>query len=54
AELIKYIDVAESVYERVYENNQISNSLVVNLNRVMDEIKKQAKRKKFEVEISFY
>ncbi|MDV7675894.1 hypothetical protein V8Q14_05065 [Acinetobacter baumannii] len=45
AELIKYIDVAESVYERVYENNQISNSLVVNLNRVMDEIKKQAKEK---------
>ncbi|MFW6408836.1 hypothetical protein ACOCIS_16480, partial [Acinetobacter baumannii] len=23
AELIKYIDVAETVYERVYENNKI-------------------------------
>lgn len=42
AELIKYIDVAENVYERVYENNQVSNNLIVNLNRIMAEIKKQA------------
>ena len=39
AELIKYIDVAENVYERVYENNQVSNNLIVNLNRIMAEIK---------------
>ncbi len=46
AELIKYIDVAENVYERVYENNQISNDLIVNLNRIMAEIKKTGRRKK--------
>ncbi len=45
AELIKYIDVAENVYERVYANNQISNNLIVNLNRIMAEIKKQAAEK---------
>lgn len=45
AELIKYIDVAENVYERVYENNQFSNNLIVNLNRIMAEIKKQAEEK---------
>ncbi len=45
AELIKYIDVAENVYERVYENNQVSNNLIVNLNRIMAEIKKQAQEK---------
>ncbi|EPH2787006.1 hypothetical protein ACLD07_19060, partial [Acinetobacter baumannii] len=28
-ELINYIDVAETVYERVYENNKISNNLIV-------------------------
>ncbi|RJE49507.1 hypothetical protein AMS70_05015 [Acinetobacter sp. JS678] len=41
AELIKYIDVAENVYE----NNQVSNNLIVNLNRIMAEIKKQAEEK---------
>jgi hypothetical protein len=45
AELIKYIDVAENVYECVYENNQVSNNLIVNLNRIMAEIKKQAQEK---------
>ncbi len=51
AELIKYIDVAENVYERVYENNQISNDLIVNLNRIMAEIKKTGRRKKSEIKI---
>ncbi len=45
AELIKYIDVAENVYERVYQNNQVSNNLIVNLNRIMAEIKNQAAEK---------
>lgn len=45
AELIKYIDVAENVYERVYENNQVSNNLIVNLNRIMAEIKSRPKKK---------
>ncbi len=45
AELIKYIDVAENVYERVYENNQVSNNLIVNLNRIMAEIKNRPKKK---------
>ncbi len=44
-ELINYIDVAETVYERVYENNKISNNLIVNLNRIMAEIKNQAAEK---------
>lgn len=44
-ELIKYIDVAETVYKRLYENNKISNNLIVNLNRIMAEIKNQAAKK---------
>ncbi|MCU4551612.1 hypothetical protein KTI87_03070 [Acinetobacter nosocomialis] len=52
AELIKYVDVAESVYEQVYEKNQISNNLVVNLNRLMTEIKKQAEEKKLKLKYS--
>ena len=52
AELIKYIDVAETVYERVYENNKISNNLIVNLNRIMAEIKNQAAEKKLKLKYS--
>ncbi|MDH2651277.1 hypothetical protein R4612_18720, partial [Acinetobacter baumannii] len=48
-ELIKYIDIAETVYERVYENNKISNNLIVNLNRIMAEIKNQAAEKKLKL-----
>ncbi len=50
-ELINYIDVAEPVYERVYENNKISNNLIVNLNRIMAEIKNQAAEKKTQIEV---
>ncbi|OTU48628.1 hypothetical protein CAT36_17965 [Acinetobacter pittii] len=52
AELIKYIDVAESVYDRVYENNSISNNLIVNLNRIMVEIKNQAAEKRLKLKYS--
>lgn len=52
AELIKYIDVAENVYERVYQNNQVSNNLIVNLNRIMAEIKNQAAEKKLKLKYS--
>ncbi|WP_336004893.1 hypothetical protein [Acinetobacter pittii] len=52
AELIKYIDVAENVYNRVYEDNQISNNLIVNLNRIMEEIKKQAEEKNLKLRYS--
>ncbi|MDC4255314.1 hypothetical protein NQ622_15285 [Acinetobacter baumannii] len=51
-ELIKYIDVAETVYERVYENNKISNNLIVNLNHIMAEIKNQAAEKKLKLKYS--
>ncbi|CAI3151395.1 hypothetical protein ACT4YY_07030 [Acinetobacter baumannii] len=51
-ELIKYIDIAETVYERVYENNKISNNLIVNLNRIMAEIKNQAAEKKLKLKYS--
>ncbi|MDH2651278.1 hypothetical protein R4612_18725, partial [Acinetobacter baumannii] len=49
AELIKYIDVAENVYERIYQNNQVSNNLIVNLNRIMAEIKNQAAERKLKL-----
>ncbi|OCZ69182.1 hypothetical protein [Acinetobacter pittii] len=52
AELIKYIDVAESVYDRVYENNSISNNLIVNLNQIMAEIKNQAAEKRLKLKYS--
>lgn len=52
AELIKYIDVAENVYERVYQNNQVSKNLIVNLNRIMAEIKNQAAEKKLKLKYS--
>ncbi len=51
-ELINYIDVAETVYERVYENNKISNNLIVNLNRIMAEIKNQAAEKRLKLKYS--
>ncbi|ENP2255769.1 hypothetical protein ACUQPD_003787, partial [Acinetobacter baumannii] len=51
-ELIKYIDVAETVYERVYENNKISNNLIVNLNRIMAEIKNQAEEQRLKLKYS--
>ncbi|MDH2497033.1 hypothetical protein V8P88_16325 [Acinetobacter baumannii] len=52
AELIKYIDVAENVYERIYQNNQVSNNLIVNLNRIMAEIKNQAAERKLKLKYS--
>lgn len=51
-DLIKYIDVAETAYERVYENNKISNNLIVNLNRIMAEIKNQAEEKRLKLKYS--
>ncbi len=41
AELIKYLDIAENVYENMYEKYQITDNPVTNLNRVMAEIRKE-------------
>ncbi|MFA3330383.1 hypothetical protein KWG16_12130 [Acinetobacter baumannii] len=38
AELIKYLDIAENVYENMYEKYQITDNPVTNLNRVMAEM----------------
>lgn len=44
AELIKYLDIAENVYANIYENYQITDNPVTNLNRVMAEIRKEAEQ----------
>ncbi|AXU44082.1 hypothetical protein C6W84_3815 [Acinetobacter baumannii] len=44
AELIKYLDIAENVYENMYEKYQITDNPVTNLNRVMAEIRKEAEQ----------
>ncbi len=44
AELSKYLDIAENVYENMYEKYQITDNPVTNLNRVMAEIRKEAEQ----------
>lgn len=54
AEMKKYFDVAESVYNNIHFKNQSSKDLIDCLNRLLIEIKKRSSYKQFTIKISCY